>query len=541
MSYKALINKVFTRKYQFALQPNSVEFLEEVLSEHEIAPDQVQDALEAIAKECQKQGDCTTIVTRDILVRVYELMREAGEDGPSVNPLDADLLDPENHLFIIDAFDMPSWYYSADRKAFERTPWKSAVGGTAQSRTQLMRSRHDLIKQFVLRNENFSPPISGRDRASYLKITSTKNLLGRIGERFLLFGMLSHDSAGKLCLEDTEGKVMLDITDTAPSEGFFTEGCFVLVEGDYTANESFAVIAIGHPPSERRAVARSIFGHIDMLGNGATTVLEDASYQERLELEYSRLSFLVMSDLWLDHRRTLEGLSKVFEGCVENDFIPLIFILCGNFTSGSLDLTSGDGLAKYQDNLDSLADLIAGFPAISRNSHFVFVPGPLDPWGSSTLPRRPLPSSFTSRIRSRVPKSHFPSNPARIKFFGLEVVIFREDLMAKMLRNLIGVKPDLQGSDLKRFLVQTIVDQCNLSPLPFPVSPILWDFDHALRLYPMPSAVILADSYERYDLTYEGCHVFNPGNFVGNEFGFSIYFPATGRSEASSIDTENVE
>ena len=72
------------------------------------------------------------------------------------------------------------------------------------------------------------------------------------------------------------------------------------------------------------------------------------SYQERLELEYSRLSFLVMSDLWLDHRRTLDGLRKVFEGCVENDFIPLIFILCGNFTSGSLDLTAGAGLSKYQ-------------------------------------------------------------------------------------------------------------------------------------------------------------------------------------------------
>jgi len=231
-------------------------------------------------------------------------------------------------------------------------------------------------------------------------------------------------------------------------------------------------------------------------------------------------------------------LRKVFEGCVENDFIPLIFILCGNFTSGSLDLTAGAGLSKYQDNFDALADLIAEFPVICQNSHFLFVPGALDPWGSSTLPRRPLPSSFTSRLRGKVPKAHFASNPCRVKFFGLEIVIFREDLMAKMLRNLIGVKPDLNGSDLKRFLVQTIVDQCNLCPLPFAVSPILWDFDHTLRLYPMPSAIILADSYERYELTYEGCHVFNPGNFVGNEFGFSTYFPSTGRSEASSIDPE---
>jgi hypothetical protein len=44
--------------------------------------------------------------------------------------------------------------------------------------------------------------------------------------------------------------------------------------------------------------------------------------------------------------------------------------------------------------------------------------------------------------------------------------------------------------------------------------------------------VILADKYERYDLTYEGCHVFNPGSFVGNSFEWSVYYPATGKSES---------
>lgn len=44
--------------------------------------------------------------------------------------------------------------------------------------------------------------------------------------------------------------------------------------------------------------------------------------------------------------------------------------------------------------------------------------------------------------------------------------------------------------------------------------------------------MILADKYERYDLTYEGCHVFNPGSFVGNSFEWSVYYPATGRSES---------
>ena len=62
-----------------------------------------------------------------------------------------------------------------------------------------------------------------------------------------------------------------------PSEGLFTEGCFALVEGDYTEDATLLVIAIGHPPCESREGARSIFGHVDFLGRGATTLLEDVS------------------------------------------------------------------------------------------------------------------------------------------------------------------------------------------------------------------------------------------------------------------------
>jgi hypothetical protein len=68
--------------------------------------------------------------------------------------------------------------------------------------------------QIILRNENFTPPaIGGHDRANYLKLTSTRNLLGRAGQLFLLFGMLSRDPKGRLCLEDGEGRVVLDMQD----------------------------------------------------------------------------------------------------------------------------------------------------------------------------------------------------------------------------------------------------------------------------------------------------------------------------------------
>jgi DNA polymerase epsilon subunit 2 len=82
----------------------------------------------------------------------------------------------------------------------------------------------------------------------------------------------------------------------------------------------------------------------------------------------------------------------------------------------------------------------------------VFVPGPTDITGNSILPRRPLLSTFVSRLASKLPNVHFGTNPCRIKFFHQEVVIFRENLMAAMLRNVIGVKPDARGGDLKRFV-----------------------------------------------------------------------------------------
>jgi DNA polymerase epsilon subunit 2 len=104
------------------------------------------------------------------------------------------------------------------------------------------------------------------------------------------------------------------------------------------------------------------------------------------------------------------------------------------------------------DNFDALGDLIATYHSVARNTYIVFVPGPLDITINSILPRRPLLSSFVNKLKSRVSRAHFASNPCRIKFFNQEIVIFREDLMAKMLRNVIGVKRDVRSEDLKRYV-----------------------------------------------------------------------------------------
>ena len=109
-------------------------------------------------------------------------------------------------------------------------------------------------------------------------------------------------------------------------------------------------------------------------------------------------------------------------------------------------------LTAVADGFDSLAELIASYPVFTRQTHFVLVPGPRDITTNSLLPRKPLMSSFTGKLKSKIPRLHIGSNPCRMKFCDQELVIFREDLMARMLRNLVGVKPDVREDDLKRYV-----------------------------------------------------------------------------------------
>lgn len=179
--------------------------------------------------------------------------------------------------------------------------------------------------------------------------------------------------------------------------------------------------------------------------------------------------------------------------------------------------------------------------------HFIFVPGPSDPYDVSNLllPRRALPNSLIKDIKSKLPKVTFASNPCRILYKSQEIVVFREDLMSRMLRNIVSLKNDLSAlanqqlqeelaeqeienvsdetmadarkkilsqfvSDLSsprllrlrvvycRQLVQTILDQSHLAPLPLQVRPVLWEFDQSLRLFPLPTTVSLQPSITVY-------------------------------------------
>ena len=114
---------------------------------------------------------------------------------------------------------------------------------------------------------------------------------------------------------------------------------------------------------------------------------------------------------------------------------------------------------------------------------------------------------YTEYIRKKIPNCHFPSNPCRIQFGSRQIVVFREDLLQKMSRNAIKI-PD--SEKLTEDLAKTLVCQAHLSPLPLHVVPIYWNYDHVMRLYPLPDLVVCADKQRAYTHTHSECTVMSP-------------------------------
>ena len=72
--------------------------------------------------------------------------------------------------------------------------------------------------------------------------------------------------------------------------------------------------------------------------------------------------------------------------------------------------------------------------------------------------------------------------------------------------------PDTQTA---RRLTKTLLDQQHLSPFPVHTRPLHCDYGSALQLYPLPTALVIADAdAPAFALNYMGCCVMNPGKIV---------------------------
>lgn len=420
----------------------------------------------------------------------------------------------------------------------------------------MLAERYALIHQRILRHPLFRPTnlssITGRSRTSNVKhkLTPIECLLGGGGERghgdsVLLLGILIQIEEGQFYLEDQSGQVPIAFQESVAIDGFFvTEHCILLVEGVFQDGVLF-VDRLGHPLQESRELS---------LQSIRQQVSHPAYLSPKVSKDFDSSTFVVLSDVHIDQPRILQELEGLFAKYENYDSHRMpCFILMGNFTSPTAHLPQQDRLYSMQQTvghertvsaIEELVTTIEKFPKLARRAHFCLVPGPNDyrVLGSAHLQTLPLPpldkvmkSSLSGVIMNKnVRHLHLCSNPCRIRWAGQEIVVFRYDLLHLMQQNQVLLQqnqPQPQHDDVENSLsmdlddnhhrlphcrlVKTILDQGHL--LPVPNVPVYWNFDSALRLYPLPDALILGGDAptKAFHEVYGGCHVIHPGSFFG--------------------------
>ncbi|KAJ2389765.1 DNA-directed DNA polymerase epsilon, subunit B, partial [Coemansia sp. RSA 2559] len=468
---QSLIYKIFTRKYALSLQADALAYLNEIIEQNTLSDAEAAKWLELVADTWAKREAERPLVQLDPLKDLVAAVAAGTDNSPVAdgaaassannNSTGGQQASASSDLFsVISAYDIPPWWYDPGKKMFVHPfDGKTEILASAEAKAALFRQRYDLIKQRVMRNENFMPiSFSDQEKDRFYKLSSIDSLQGRDGEHFLLFGMLSQLEEGKLFLEDKAGSIELDFSQMKSKNvsvnGLFTESCFVLVDG-YVEDAVFVVEDIGLPPPETKERTRAAFPNVNFFGGSPS--LRTESQLRAIEVSNDN-GMIVLSDVWLDRQETMDALRTLFEG-FSHSMPPIAFIFIGDFSSKPFVAGSG-GTTKYRDNMTALGQLIGSFPDIARKSHFVFIPGPNDPWGQGALPKPPLAEFFTNRLSSRLSKATFATNPCHIKYCTHEIVVFREDLLKRIRRN--SVLPPTESTEIAKHLVRTIVDQGHL-------------------------------------------------------------------------------
>lgn len=125
-------------------------------------------------------------------------------------------------------------------------------------------------------------------------------------------------------------------------------------------------------------------------------------------------------------------LRELFKGFSSESAIrPLAFIFMGDFSSKPYNtnsesaseyigknLLSGLAMVGINSSLDiggwdALTVMLSTFRELAQNCHFIFIPGPNDPWRAGVLPRQAIAEPFIENISTKLPKAAFASNPCR--------------------------------------------------------------------------------------------------------------------------------
>lgn len=496
------------------------------------------DALEYLKAQLQKQESVD--VQHALLDRIVALIREHDQDVLVVSHelLQAQLhrlweeqnFEPEQECIrFLSAFDHQRLQYNHNLNNYVSVETVRKLHGTAESKTQAVRGRLQLLRRRLLRHPNFDHSLSAMTNDTAWQLTPVESLIGSKGLKYVL-GALSFIEEGVLFVEDLSGHVKLDLSRTkSRSAGFYTEGSIVLLQGKYLGDHFVADI-LGFPFPETRQATLDRFPNFSFTGVEPLPDSAQAQVDEYFQ-ENEGASFVLLADVWLDRPDVVEHLSRLL--AAYNAQPPDLLVLMGNFCSKPFSTTSEE-VQAYRSRFEQLASLLGSFEGIAEETKVAIVPGPQDPIDSGVLPHSPIPQSF-ARPLLRLKNVTLCTNPCRVLYCRQEIVIFREDLLNKLSRNV--VVPIEEKPDASEQLVKTIVEQGHLSPLPLSIRPVYWNYDHSLHLEVLPDVLVLADRCDQYEVTFSGCLALNPSSF-GTDYSFAVYCPFTREVVFSVVEGE---
>lgn len=435
---------------------------------------------------------------------------------------------------IISALDVPRLTFSAERKKYLKDDMLGRppprLLAPAGSKNTVYLDRFVMLHQRISRHDLFN---NTSNVESKYKLKPVEFLLGTVNrlDNLIVLGMLTQITYGAYYLEDPTGVVKLDLTETKFNTGLFTENCFILAEGWFMDN-IFHIKALGFPPAEKSSTTRGYFGSTNFFGGPHDLTVKVSEKLEVAEQQNSDATFVFLSDVWLDEPEVMIRLGRLFDGF--SQMPPIAFVFCGNFLNNCFSGIAYNSSLK--EHMGILGEMISKRKHLASTSQFLFVPGPTDPSSANIFPRPPLPRHITSELRQLVPTAKFLTNPARIQYCTNHIVVFREDIITKMCRNAIYFPED---GDIPTHFARTLTCQGHLAPLPLHTSPVYWDYDRSLYLYPLPDLVVTADKFEPFTAQNLDCQVINPGSFQRQDFSFKTYVPSTKTVEESQIPDDN--
>lgn len=498
-------------------------------------------------------GDALAQEHADGLVVTEQVANDA--IGRMLRKLQSESIVDGDRLEVIDVFQLPQ-YQCPTAQSVPRVAPGAWINAPAEAKANVFRTRHHLILDRTLRNDRFSPAkgvSSSSDgfglarKTQFLQLTPLDSLHATSEGEHLVLGMLSQFEDGVWFLEDLQASVRVDLRDVHTTAGLHTEGSFVIVQGRMRDNGDdddpqpvLHATAMGTPPMESRSVSIRALGRQANIFGGNFDHGTEAAMQ-RLE-EESTDTFLLMADVFLDKPSVMSGIRTVFRGYVDEDAVPSVIVLMGNFLSHQFGLYATDAglLARKFAELGDL--LVEELGSRLEQTTIVIVPGPADAGPGNVVPRPPMPKSLTAGLTTRMPpgRVRFATNPCRLRYLSQELVLVREDLLSKMVRH-CAVRPDVESSSqMAEHMMKSIVDQGHLFPIPLTARPLLWAHDQALWLFPSPHVVVVADAVEACSFTYGETLGINPGSF-GADSSFSVYVPATKTTTACTLNVDELQ